>query len=277
MQNEQQRIQNEQQRLQGQLLTQLASLMSPLQREAQHARLRRLDPWTDAQRTREEQAAFKARLLTFFDRGAPDNPSGKPWARCMVSDLALPWPLVKASHIWKRCTAGEGLDEFGLRANDVHSVRNGLLLASELEAAFDVKRVAFRYDLLHDAFTLCVLDPALLAAPSPRVVRDTQLSGYPDSGRIDVPTFSDVHGAVLQCPAANKPFRRLLAWHYALSMKHAAAEEWVLPEAGEAAAAEARTWLGGSTGSVWPQTELMATYDQAAAASDREAGSDSDA
>ena len=280
VQNEQQRVQNEQQRVQGQFLVQVATLLPPLQREAQQARLRRLDPWTSAQRTRVEQEAFKLRLLSYYNRGAPENPPSKKWARCMISDVVLPQPLVKASHIWKRCTHGEGLDEFGLRATDVHRTRNGLLMASQLEAAFDVKRIAFRYHLLRDEFTLCVLDPALLgsaAAPSPCVVSDTELrnlSDYPPVER--VPTFSDCDGAVLQCPPERKPFRRLLAWHYALAMKHAAAEEWVPSDAGEGAAAEARTWLGGSPGGVWPQTELMAVYDHAAAASDRDSDSDSD-
>ncbi len=197
VQNEQQRVQNEQQRVQGHLMLQLVSLLPPLQREAQHARLRRLDPWTSAQRTLEEQAAFKERLLHHYDRGVPDNPPDKAWARCMVSGAELPRPLVKASHIWKRSTHGEGLDEFGLRATDVHSVRNGLLLASQLEAAFDVKRIAFRYNLLRDEFTLCVLDPALLDGA--RVVSDAEvreLRGYPPLER--VPTFRDCEGAVLQ-------------------------------------------------------------------------------
>jgi hypothetical protein len=275
VQNEQLRVQNEQQRVQGQLMVQLVSLLPPLQREAQHARLRRLDPWTSAQRTRVEQAAFKARLLHHYERGAPDNPPDKPWARCMVSGAELPQPLVKASHIWKRSTQGEGLDEFGLRATDVHSVRNGLLLASQLEAAFDVKRVAFRYNLLRDEFTLCLLDPALLGGA--RVVSDAEvreLRGYPPLER--VPTFRDCDGAVLQCPPDCKPFRRLLAWHYALAMKHAAAEEWVALDAGEGAEAEARTVLLGSPDGVWPQAELMAAYDHAAAASDRDGDSDSD-
>ena len=125
-------------------MVQLVSLLPPLLREAQHARIRRLDPWTSAQRTREELAAFKARLLTFYGCSAQDNALEKPWACCMASGVELPQPLVKASHIWKRCTHGEGLDEFGLRATDVHSARNGLLLASQLEAAFNVKRITFR-------------------------------------------------------------------------------------------------------------------------------------
>ena len=260
----------------NQVLQQVVLLLSPLQREAQHARIRRLDPWKSAQRTREEQTNFKTLLLSYYDRAEPSNPPDKPWARCMVSNKVLPQPLVKASHIWKRYTAGEGLDEFGLRAADVHCARNGLLLASALVAAFDVKRVAFSYNLLRDEFTLCVLDPELLAVPSPRVVNDTQVNGYPDSWSVGVPTFSDVNGAVLQCPAGHKPYRRLLAWHCALSMKHAADVEWVLPAAREGASAEARTWLGGSPGGIWPQTEFMATYDQAAAASERDAASDSD-
>lgn len=260
---------------------QLGRLLPMLFQEAQRARVKRLDPWTSAHRTKIEQAAFKQSLLMFYARREPDTPVDPPWARCMASGAVLPAPLVKAAHIWKHATGGDGLEEFGLKPLDVHSSRNGLLLASQLEAAFGVKRIAFRYDVLHDAFRCRVLDPALKGTPT-AVVSDAELAslrGY--AAPAHVPLVSDVDSRLLQRPADAIPFRRLLAWHYAVSVKHAAAMGWVSAEEDDDAQAEARTWLDGSPPAAWLQLlsawpGQMHLYDHAAARSAREGASDSD-
>ena len=282
--SEQLRAQNalsEQLRAQNALSEQLVRLLPMLFQEAQRARVKRLDPWTSTHRTKIEQAAFKQSLLMFYARREPDKPVDTPWARCMASGAVLPAPLVRATHIWKHATGGDGLEEFGLKPLDVHSSRNGLLLASQLEAAFDVKRIAFRYDVLHDSFRCRVLDPAPKGTPT-AVVSDAELAslrGY--AAPAHVPFFSDVDSQPLQRPADAIPFRRLLAWHYAVSMKHAAAQGWVSAEEDDEAQAEARTWFEGSAGAAWPQRlsawpGQMHLYDHAAARSAREGASDSD-
>ena len=183
---------------------------------------------------------------------------------------------MRASHIWKRATAGDGLADFGLRTSDLHSPRNGLLLATQLEEAFDSKRLAFRYNVLHDTFTARVLDPSLLgardAAPS-FVLSAAELDTLDAETRAAVPTVAEMQGRSLTCPPGQLPFRRLLAWHYALSVKHAVACEWLPAEEEEAAEAEARGWATGSPGAVWPRQ--MDEYDAAVARSAR--GEDSDA
>ena len=272
---------SEQLRAQNALSEQLVRLLPMLFQEAQRARVKRLDPWTSTHRTKIEQAAFKQSLLMFYARREPDKPVDTPWARCMASGAVLPAPLVRATHIWKHATGGDGLEEFGLKPLDVHSSRNGLLLASQLEAAFDVKRIAFRYDVLHDSFRCRVLDPAPKGTPT-AVVSDAELAslrGY--AAPAHVPFFSDVDSQPLQRPADAIPFRRLLAWHYAVSMKHAAAQGWVSAEEDDEAQAEARTWFEGSAGAAWPQRlsawpGQMHLYDHAAARSAREGASDSD-
>jgi len=180
---------------------------------------------------------------------------------------------VRASHIWKRATAGDGLADFGLRSADLHSARNGLLLATQVEEAFDTKRLAFRFNVLHDSFTARVLDPSLLgardAAPS-FVLSATELDTLDAVARAAVPTFAEVQGGQLFCPPGQMPFRRLLAWHYALSVKQAVACEWIPAE--EEAEAEARGWLSASPGAVWPRQ--MDEYDAAAARSARGGESD---
>lgn len=89
---EQLRVQNEQQRVQNMLLKQLGDVLAPVAREAQLARLRRLDPWTLTKRTREEQAAWKLKLLAFYSCRVSDKPA---LSRCMLcgaaGTLCLSW------------------------------------------------------------------------------------------------------------------------------------------------------------------------------------------
>jgi hypothetical protein len=144
-----------------QQLTAAVESMRPLLEEASQTRRKRLNPWCSTNRTVTEQSWFKESLLTHYSRTAPATEDKKPQVRCMVSDVVLPRPVVIASHIWKHCTMGEGLNEFGLKPGDVESCRNGLLLAMEIERHFDVLRVAFSYNLLTDQFTFHVLDATL--------------------------------------------------------------------------------------------------------------------
>ena len=146
--------------------TLLLTILAPLVSESRRLRLRHLDPWRNSNRSDlEQQAEFKTKLLRFYECAAPHEAPAMPMARCMVSNQVFPQPVVIASHIWKYGTDGSGLDEFGLVLTDLHSPRNGLLMASEIEAAFDTKRVAFSFNLLKDEFTFHVLDSRLLETP----------------------------------------------------------------------------------------------------------------
>jgi hypothetical protein len=115
------------------LASRIFTSLEPLISETRRLRLLRLDPWRNSNRSDLEQAEFKTALLSFYECAAPEEASKRPMARCMVSNQVFPQPVVIASHIWKYCTGGSGLDEFGLRLADLHSPRNGLLLASEIE------------------------------------------------------------------------------------------------------------------------------------------------
>jgi hypothetical protein len=86
VQNEQLRVQNEQQRVQNVLLKQIGEVLEPVAREAQLVRLRRLDPWTLTKRTREEQAAWKEKLLLFYGVRVSETPY---LVRCMLSGACL--------------------------------------------------------------------------------------------------------------------------------------------------------------------------------------------
>ena len=49
--------------------------------------------------------------------------------------------MVRVGYIWKSCTHGEGLEEFCLHPADVNSLRNGILIAENIEKPFDVKEI----------------------------------------------------------------------------------------------------------------------------------------
>jgi hypothetical protein len=160
-----------------------------------------MDYWTESKRSKEEQEAFKEVLIVFYQR---QHLSDLKLLRCMVLDDFFPTQLVIASHIWKHCTDGVGLEEFGLREDDLSNPRNGILMCKEIEHAFDTKRLCFLVDRINTGnLALKVLDPAFVsAATSPLVI----------SGHSPL-KFCDIDGYSLQHPVDNLPFRRILDFH----------------------------------------------------------------
>lgn len=117
-----------------------------------------VDPWHSNNRTRTEQQDFKEALIEYYERGVP----GSTLIRCMILDRPLPSQIVRASHLWKRSTLGVGLQLLGLDDEDVHNMRNGILVHEQIEMGFDKKDLCFVYNPLTQS-TLCkVLSPALL-------------------------------------------------------------------------------------------------------------------
>ena len=174
----------------------------------------RMDKWTSSQHTRDEQSDFKNKLIHYYNRA---HPTASKQVKCMVVDAFFPRHLVRASHIWKFCTEGEGLSEFGLQPSDLSSPRNGLLMCEEIEEAFDVKRVCFLIDRLHsEELFIKVLDPNLLdPAISPVVCQGTALK------------FCDINGMQLRCPSDCLPFRRILDFHAKCSFEKAINKGWL--------------------------------------------------
>ena len=264
-------------------LTALVGTLSPLLQEATLARQKRLNPWCSDNRSKAEQTEFKDGLLKYYGCAVELEAGQKQlWARCMISDQVLPRPVVIASHIWKHCTYGAGLDEFGLKFADVNNSRNGLLMCSEIEKQFDDLRVAFSYDLLTDKFTFHVLDCTLL----PLSVVDLNdkktknaLSGYP--ALHDIQTFGNLDRKVMLWTAPALPYRRVLAWHYALAVtKHrrtsasapaspdpSASPPCALPEP----SLRSPGWDKLSPEAKWPEASAMELYDHAVSRSQRDA------
>ena len=139
--------------------------LQPILDKVRRDRWRLLDPWRESNRSADEQKDFKTAVLEFYHCSSLEKVRDKPMAVCMVSQRLFPKPLVIASHIWKYASQGFGLDEFGLKLADLNSARNGLCLASAIEAAFDRKLVTFSYNLMSDKFKFHVLDSRLLDKP----------------------------------------------------------------------------------------------------------------
>lgn len=175
----------------------------------------RMDNWTESKRSKEEQEAFKEVLIVFYQRQHPSDPK---LLRCMVLDDFFPRQLVIASHIWKHCTRGEGLDEFGLREDDLSNPRNGILMCKEIEQAFDTKRLCFLVDRINTSnLVIKVLDPVLVSPTTSPLV----ISGH------SLLKFCDIDGHSLQHPAGNLPFRRILDFHAKRSYQKAINRGWL--------------------------------------------------
>lgn len=177
----------------------------------------RMDNWTESGRTKEEQEAFKESLIVFYQR---QHPSDSKLLRCMVLDDFFPKQFVIASHIWKHCSRGEGLDEFGLREDDLSNPRNGMLMCREIEQAFDTKRLCFLVDRINSGnLVLKVLDPVLVSPfTSPLIIASHSTL-----------KFCDIDGYTLRHPVGNLPFRRILDFHAKRSYQKAINRGWLAP------------------------------------------------
>ncbi len=174
----------------------------------------RMDIWSSTARTKVEQVDFKNTLITNYQRSST---LGDTHLKCMILDVDIPRSKVIASHIWKFCTDGEGLEEFGLESTALGNFRNGLLLCESIEKAFDSKRVCFLVDRIHpEDITFKVLDPNL----SYSVVST-------DSPTNPQETFQDIDGRLLRHPQGVLPFRRILNFHAKVSFQKAIRKGWI--------------------------------------------------
>jgi hypothetical protein len=180
-------------------------------KETARSFLKRMDCWGTDKRTRVEQEDFKESLIYNYQRQS----SVPNCLKCMVLNVDLPRKNVKASHIWKFCTEGEGLEDFELQLTDLSNFRNGFLLYETIEEAFDSKRICFLINPLIDEkqILLKVLDPNLL---SEKVCSSLAL------------TFNDIDGNVLQHPVGIFPYRRILYFHAKLAYQKAIRKGWIV-------------------------------------------------
>lgn len=114
---------------------------------------------------------------------------------------------VKAAHLIPRATKKDTLARLDLNVTDVNSVRNGLLLLSTIEEAFDDLRLSFIPNPLGQ-FALKIWDPAI---------------------RTTLSKLGKQEGDVLNVASQDGqgPFKRVLSYHAYLAYHNAIAEEWI--------------------------------------------------
>ena len=285
--------------------------LQPILDKVRRDRWRLLDPWRESNRSADEQKDFKTAVLEFYHCSSLEKVRDKPMAVCMVSQRLFPKPLVIASHIWKHASQGFGLDEFGLKLADLNSARNGLCLASEIEAAFDRKLVTFSYNLMSDKFKFHVLDSRLLDEPihnkdnkktlsilhsyygelakdskvtcadsvEPEVDGSAESTPLPKPKRSAVDdiasqfhTFRELDNMEMSWSAPAMPFRRLLAWHYVVATTAARRCSWFKPgNSLPESANDDSDWSKRSPGVMWPTNDVLDLFDHAASKSERDA------
>jgi hypothetical protein len=201
----------------------LERIIIPIAQEVVKQRNIRLDIWTPSKITREENHDFKQRLILFYQCQHSTNPN---LVKCMMLNDFLNKKRVKASHIYKVSTLGIGLDDFNLVQPNLWNERNGLLLYTTIEDAFDRKEVCFMCNRLTSppSLHLLILNPSLLT----KLVLDTVDA---NDNTIDVSlrslTFGDLNGRQLILPANAIPYRRILNWHAICSMRFAVSMGWM--------------------------------------------------
>ncbi len=134
----------------------------------------------------------------------------------MVLNDFFPRHIVIASHIWKRYTHGDGLEDFGLSTNDINNPRNGLLLYKSIEEAFNVKNICFLVNTI-DSSEIIV-----------KVLCPDIISNFIFPNTNSNIKFSDIDGRKLHYPDDEHiPFRRILHFHAKMSFQHAIKRNWI--------------------------------------------------
>lgn len=104
---------------------------------------------------------------------------------------------------------------YGLSPLEIDNPRNGVLMLDSIEKAFDHLDVCFLYNALTQELTLKVMNPAFL---SRRIL--------PNSA-VELSSFADIDGNVLQCGAGALPYRRVLSVHTKFAFSRALSMGWI--------------------------------------------------
>ncbi|CAM4776998.1 unnamed protein product [Rotaria magnacalcarata] len=186
-------------------------------RKLRISKIKELDIWP-GNRTQIEQAEFKDQLIVKYECGHPNQHTIK----CMVLNAYFNRDVVRASHIWKYCTQGIGLTEFGLRYNDLNCYRNGLLMYTSIEQAFDRKELCFIYDPFQAKLILKILHKGDDGLMNSMILDKNDLKLYKNYTQ-----FKDIDGKSLSLPKNVYPFRQLLNWHARCAHEYAKTKKWI--------------------------------------------------
>ncbi|CAF3007197.1 unnamed protein product [Rotaria sp. Silwood2] len=124
--------------------------------------------------------------------------------------------------IWKYCTNGTGLTEFGLRFSDLNSYRNGLLMYTSIEQAFDRKELCFIYNPFQGELVLKILHKGYGGIMETMVLDKNDQNLYKNYIK-----FKDIDGKALSLPLNVYPFRRLLNWDARCAHEYAKNKKWI--------------------------------------------------
>ncbi len=166
-----------------------------------------LNPWAaGAGSARSEAPEFRNRLTKYYKTSA-----------CMVSDVknyrirsvkkGEARFSVTGAHLWPNRANPNDLAHLGLAPANARDCRNGLLLSSGIEKAFDALQVTFLLNKEH-SFVLRVLDDQI-AAYDHVLYSGAKSYANRSSG---AQTFSAIDGMTLKY-GANPPYRRILWLH----------------------------------------------------------------
>jgi hypothetical protein len=196
----------------------LTEVITPMQAELRgvtqamtHVMSKSLAPWDKTSHSRSHAAAEDLTPGVLEHYGFGENRNfchllGRVNGPISGRDVA-----VISAHIYPNHTGGDGLELYGLTTTDINNPRNFLRLSTQVEKAFDARRLTI---MLHGG-ELCayLLD---------RSLEDTRLNGT--SLR-----FRDVHLRRLTFRNHERPYHRLLAAHAAHCFQNAQLVGWRSP------------------------------------------------
>jgi hypothetical protein len=179
-----------------------------------------LDPWAHIESVSSSTASRQGRLSLMSISDYYDIPKQH---YCMFLGAATNCHII-STHLWPSHTRGAGLDVMSLAATDINTPRNYLRLHSQLEKAFDNKRIIFEHSPLATDTTkfklrLKIFDPDFrteqIIFNNATILADTL-----DNVESDY-TFDE----------NRKPFRRIIALHCQKAITSAMEKGWVVDEA----------------------------------------------
>ncbi len=161
-----------------------------------------------------EQDQWKSELMKFYSNPAVPTQAGFS-LRCMATGIEMDKQHITAAHLHSKEERDSMFHVFAIHPHDFRSARMGLLLAENIESAYDALDVCFKpVPLQPSTLVLTVLNKDVLdqriAAPS------------------KMPTFKQVDGRSFVLP--NRPFMRLISFQYETAMENAFLYGWISEE-----------------------------------------------
>jgi hypothetical protein len=189
-----------------------------------------------------KRATFKPILARDYLQIPENGYHSKSDIACQILGIEFPKFLVTGSHIFKHEWAGDAW--ILLRIRNINSSRNGLLLFSPIEKAFNRSQLCFLKSEDEDSFYLKILDPSIrdfvLFDECKKFVnkedckkmnktRHEVLSFLKDalSGDGCMLTFGDIEGRTLICKGNTRPYKRCLNFHASRARTYALKKGWI--------------------------------------------------